>query len=131
MEAYSCWSQVTSARKNNYGTRIDLILAADPEQPSDVSPGLRGSIRDWVGRALRGVEEFFPSFSFIGAAACERAHAGLNHVAFEIVMSGFAWISWDTSWMRMVLQPGCESERGCGDWMVLQPGCESSCGCGD
>lgn len=30
----------------------------------------------------------------------------------------------------MVLQPGCEGERGCGDWTVLQPGCESERGCG-
>ena len=29
-EAYSCWSTASSARVNNYGTRIDLILAAGP-----------------------------------------------------------------------------------------------------
>ncbi len=29
-EAYSCWSTASSARINNYGTRIDLILAAGP-----------------------------------------------------------------------------------------------------
>jgi Endonuclease/Exonuclease/phosphatase family len=29
-EAYSCWSTASSARVNNYGTRIDLILYADP-----------------------------------------------------------------------------------------------------
>eukprot|EP00884_Botryococcus_braunii_P005410 jgi/Botrbrau1/14870/Bobra.0298s0004.1 len=34
-QAYTCWSQVTSARVNNYGTRIDLILAADGERPTD------------------------------------------------------------------------------------------------
>lgn len=28
--AYSCWSTASSARINNYGTRIDLILAAGP-----------------------------------------------------------------------------------------------------
>ena len=27
-EAYTCWSTASSARDNNYGTRIDLILAA-------------------------------------------------------------------------------------------------------
>ena len=29
-EAYTCWSTASSARINNYGTRIDLILAAGP-----------------------------------------------------------------------------------------------------
>ena len=28
-EAYTCWSQASGARVNNWGTRIDLILAAD------------------------------------------------------------------------------------------------------
>ena len=29
-EAYTCWSTASGARVNNYGTRIDLILAAGP-----------------------------------------------------------------------------------------------------
>jgi len=29
-EAYTCWSTASGARINNYGTRIDLILAAGP-----------------------------------------------------------------------------------------------------
>ena len=28
-DAYTCWSQASGARVNNWGTRIDLILAAD------------------------------------------------------------------------------------------------------
>ena len=32
-EAYTCWNQASSARVNNYGTRIDLILLADAAQP--------------------------------------------------------------------------------------------------
>lgn len=30
-EAYTCWSTASGARINNYGTRIDLILAAGPD----------------------------------------------------------------------------------------------------
>lgn len=29
-QAYSCWSTASGARVNNYGSRIDLILAAEP-----------------------------------------------------------------------------------------------------
>jgi hypothetical protein len=29
-EAYTCWSTATGARVNNYGTRIDLVLAGQP-----------------------------------------------------------------------------------------------------
>jgi hypothetical protein len=32
-EAYTCWSTASGARVNNYGTRIDLILAAGPATP--------------------------------------------------------------------------------------------------
>lgn len=35
-EAYTCWSTASGARINNYGTRIDLILAAGPV--SDIHP---------------------------------------------------------------------------------------------
>ena len=31
-EAYTCWSTATGARVNNYGSRIDLILAGQPQQ---------------------------------------------------------------------------------------------------
>ena len=31
--AYTCWSTATGARNNNWGTRIDLVLVADPASP--------------------------------------------------------------------------------------------------
>ncbi|EIE20130.1 DNase I-like protein [Coccomyxa subellipsoidea C-169] len=31
LDAYTCWSTASGARINNYGTRIDLILAAGPD----------------------------------------------------------------------------------------------------
>ena len=54
-EAYTCWNQASGARVNNYGSRIDLILAADAPscQPGqgarahisfcDISPEWQGS----------------------------------------------------------------------------------------
>lgn len=55
-EAYTCWNQASSARVNNYGTRIDLILLADAVRQhagrrpfeacwvaSDIEPGRQGS----------------------------------------------------------------------------------------
>ncbi|KAK9827629.1 hypothetical protein WJX81_000675 [Elliptochloris bilobata] len=42
--AYSCWSTASGARVNNYGSRIDLILAADADvPPSGVWADARGS----------------------------------------------------------------------------------------
>ncbi|KAK9867360.1 hypothetical protein WJX84_005602 [Apatococcus fuscideae] len=35
-EAFTCWSTASGARVNNYGSRIDLILVAEPCQPSTV-----------------------------------------------------------------------------------------------
>ena len=37
-EAYTCWNTATGARANNWGTRIDLLLAADPAPGADASP---------------------------------------------------------------------------------------------
>ena len=34
-EAYTCWQQASGARVNNWGTRIDLILAADGASTSE------------------------------------------------------------------------------------------------
>lgn len=38
-EAYTCWSQASGARCNNYGTRIDLILAGGPGPGPGAGPG--------------------------------------------------------------------------------------------
>ncbi|KAK9830809.1 hypothetical protein WJX74_008240 [Apatococcus lobatus] len=37
-EAYTCWSTASGARVNNYGSRIDLILVAEPCQPPQTLP---------------------------------------------------------------------------------------------
>ncbi len=40
-EVYSCWSTASGARVNNYGSRIDLILLAEPAiaGQADAAPG--------------------------------------------------------------------------------------------
>lgn len=38
-QAYTCWNQASSARVNNWGTRIDLILLADTQLLSDDQQG--------------------------------------------------------------------------------------------
>ncbi|KAK9829784.1 hypothetical protein WJX72_007901 [[Myrmecia] bisecta] len=37
-DAYTCWNTATGARVNNYGTRIDLILAADAQRAQHAQP---------------------------------------------------------------------------------------------
>ena len=58
--AYSCWSTASGARVNNYGSRIDLILAAEadpaPAAPSGVSHSSRAPAGQEAG-AASGVAE--------------------------------------------------------------------------
>lgn len=44
-EAYTCWSQASGAEEFNYGTRIDLILAAGPclHQSNDLPVEIQGN----------------------------------------------------------------------------------------
>ena len=58
--AYSCWSTASGARVNNYGSRIDLILAADAESapagPSGASHSSRAAAGLQAGAASGAAE---------------------------------------------------------------------------
>jgi hypothetical protein len=71
-QAYSCWSTASGARVNNYGSRIDLILAADAPAAAPAPPTAAAPCAD--GRSAHAVG--LPGGHCGVAGASERAAAG-------------------------------------------------------
>ncbi len=71
-QAYSCWSTASGARVNNYGSRIDLILAADAPAAAPTHPVAAAPCAD--GRSAHAVG--LPGGRCGAGGAPERAAAG-------------------------------------------------------
>lgn len=66
-QAYSCWSTASGARVNNYGSRIDLILAADAALPR---PGVPAAPRAADGAVRHALAETFDAGAVADPATC-------------------------------------------------------------
>jgi hypothetical protein len=71
-QAYSCWSTASGARVNNYGSRIDLIMAADAPAAAPALPTAAAPCTD--GRSAHAVG--LPGGRCGAGGAPERAAAG-------------------------------------------------------